>query len=45
MRTRDLRDTGAMLLQLNYEARRWERGQFIEFILPWGVKWYEVYMK
>ena len=29
---RDLRDTGAMLYQLSYEATRWERGQFIEFI-------------
>ena len=34
IRTRDLRDTGAMLYQLNYEATRWERGQFIEFISP-----------
>ena len=33
IRTRDLRDTGAMLYQLSYEATRWERGQFIEFIL------------
>ena len=32
IRTRDLRDTGAMLYQLNYEATHWERGQFIEFI-------------
>ena len=30
--TRDLRDTGAMLYQLSYEATSWERGQFIEFI-------------
>ena len=30
--TRDLRDTGAMLYQLSYEATHWERGQFIE---PW----------
>jgi len=29
--TRDLRDTGAMLYQLSYEATHWERGQFIEF--------------
>ena len=29
-RTRDLRDTGAMLYQLSYEATHWERGQFIE---------------
>ena len=34
IRTRDLRDTGAMLYQLSYEATRWERGQFIEFISP-----------
>ena len=33
IRTRDLRDTGAMLYQLSYEATHWERGQFIEFIL------------
>ena len=46
IRTRDLRDTGAMLYQLSYEATHWERGQLIEFILfPWGVKWREVYMK
>ena len=32
--TRDLRDTGAMLYQLTYEATHWERGQFIEFISP-----------
>ena len=25
-------DEGAMLYQLSYEATRWERGQFIEFI-------------
>ena len=31
IRTRDLRDTGAMLYQLSYEATHWERGQFIEF--------------
>ena len=34
IRTRDLRDTGAMLYQLSHEATRWERGQFIEFIFP-----------
>ena len=33
-KTRDLRDTGAMLYQLSYEATRWERGQFIELISP-----------
>ena len=32
IRTRDLRDTGAMLYQLSYEATCWERGQFSEFI-------------
>ena len=30
--THDLRDTGAMLYQLGYEATHWERGQLIEFI-------------
>ena len=29
-RTCDLRDTGAMLYQLSYEATHWERGHFIE---------------
>ena len=32
IRTRDLRDTGAMLYQPSYEATHWEGGQFIEFI-------------
>ena len=32
IRTRDLRDTGAMLYQLSYEATFWERGQLNEFI-------------
>ena len=36
IRTRELRDTGAMLYQLSYEATHWERGQFIEFISPVG---------
>ena len=45
IRTRDLRDTGAMLYQLSYEATHWERGQFIEFISSRAVKWWEVYMK
>ena len=35
IRTRDLRDTGAMLYQLSYEATHWERGQFIEFLINW----------
>ena len=39
IRTRDLRDTGAMLYQLSYEATHWERGQFIEFISSRAVKW------
>ena len=47
IRTRDLRETGAMLYQLSYEATHWERGQFIEFISPvrremgclWGSAW------
>ena len=43
--TRDLLDTGAMLYQLSYEATRWERGQFMEFISSHAVKWCEVYMK
>ena len=34
IQTRDLRDTGAMLYQLSYEATHWERGQFIEFMSP-----------
>ena len=34
IRTRDLRDTGAMLYQLSYKATHWERSQFIEFISP-----------
>ena len=34
IRTRDLRDTSAMLYQLSYEATHRERGQFIEFISP-----------
>ena len=42
---RDLRDTGAMLYQLSYEATHWERGQFIECISSRAVKWCEVYMK
>ena len=47
IRTRDLRDPGAMLYQLSYEATHWERGQFIEFISPvmgdmmWGI--YEIF--
>ena len=45
IRTRDLRDTGAMLYQLCYEATHWEQGQFIEFISSRAVKWCEVYMK
>ena len=43
IRTRDLRDTGAMRYQLSYEATRWERGQFIEFISSRAVKWREVF--
>ena len=35
-RTRDLRDTGAMLYQLRYEATDWEQGPFIEFIFSRG---------
>ena len=32
IRTRDLRDTGAILYQLSYEATHWERGQLVEFV-------------
>ena len=34
IRTHDLRDTGAMLYQLSYEATHWEQGQFIDHIFP-----------
>ena len=34
IRTRDLRDTGAMLYQLSYKVTHWELGQFIDFISP-----------
>ena len=34
IRTRDFRDTGALLYQLRFEATTWERGQFVEFISP-----------
>ena len=34
IRTRELRDTGAMLYQLSYEATHWERGQLVELISP-----------
>ena len=37
-----LRDTGAMLCQLSYEATHWERGQLIEFISSHTVKCCEV---
>ena len=35
IRTRDLRDTGAMLYQLSYEATHWERGELWVHIFPW----------
>ena len=38
IQTRDLRDTGAMLYQLSYEATHWERGQFIKFIFSRAVQ-------
>ena len=44
IRTHDLRDTGAMLYQLSYEATHWEQGQFIEFISSRAVKSCEIYM-
>ena len=34
IRTRDLRDTGAMLYQLSYEATHREQAQFVELISP-----------
>ena len=45
IRTHDLRDTGAMLYQLSYEATHWEQGQFIEFISSRAVRSCEIYMK
>ena len=44
IRTHDLRDTGAMLYQLSYEATHWEQGQFIEFISSRAVKSCEIYI-
>ena len=44
IRTHDLRDTGAMLYQLSYEATHWEQGQFIEFISSRAVKSCERYI-
>ena len=41
IRTRDLRDTGAMLYQLSYEATHWERGQLWVLIFPWK-EWNDV---
>ena len=38
IRTRDLRDTSAMLKQLSYEATHWERGQLVDFISPVSSK-------
>ena len=38
IRTRDLRDTGAMFDQLSCEAEHWERGQLVEFISSRAVK-------
>ena len=45
IRTCDLRNTGAMLYQLSYEAIHWEQGQFIEFISPVRSEMMKVYMK
>ena len=42
IRTRDLRDTGAMLYQLGYEATNWERGQFIEFESRWSPDFFRL---
>ena len=44
IQTRDLRDTGAVLYQLSYGAKHWERGQFIGFISPaWGEMIWSIY--
>ena len=45
IQTHDLRDTGAMLYGLSYEATYRERGQFNEFVCSRAVKWCEVYKK
>ena len=46
IRTRDLRDTDAMLYQLSYETTHiGSEVRFIEFISSRAVKWCEVYMK
>ena len=45
IRTNDLRDTGAMLYQLSYEATHWEQGHISEFISSRAVKSCEIYMK
>ena len=45
IRTHGLRDTGAMLYQLSYEATHWKQGQFIELISSRAVKSCEIYMK
>ena len=47
IRTRDLRDTGAMLYQLSYKATHilGERSINWVHIFPWGVEWCEKYMK
>ena len=43
IRTRDLRDTGAMLDQLSCEATHWEQVQFVEFSSG-AVKWCEIHI-
>ena len=47
IRTRDLRDTGAMLYQLSYEATHYIGSEvnLLSSYLPVQWKWYEVYMK
>ena len=46
IRTRDLRDTGAMLYQLSYEEPHIESEvNLLSSYLLWGVKWREAYMK
>ena len=45
IRTRDLRNTGAMLYQLSYAATHWERGHLSEFISSHEEWNDEVYVK
>ena len=38
IRTRDLRDTGAMLYQLSHEATHWKQGKSIQFVFSRAVE-------